>query len=277
MKFEINTHKTRIPELIEQVSNLFGFTLDDITGRCKRRDYISARFCVYHVLRNVLKLTYSEVGRHTNRDHGAVANGVEALAAWCDHEPLARKTRTACELIANKWVTATGYSIDILPAKCLQPAPNSNEPVNTDKAKTKGKPIASKGVVPKQLAKEENCTYIYYYNSNSSIKYKLENQLHNPFVFKALVEYIEYRKESRKKITQSGMDKLMAKLSSANAALVIQAIEDSIANGWAGVFLNNKNNAKTNKKNNSVYNAKAKGDYSGAVNKRATEEVGEVF
>jgi hypothetical protein len=277
MKFEINTHKTRIPELIEQVGNLFGFTLDDITGRCKRRDYISARFCVYHVLRNILKLTYSEVGRHTNRDHGAVANGIESLAAWCEQEPLALKTRTACELIANKWVTATNYSIDILPTECSQPESNLKAPVNTNKAKTKGKPVVLKGVVPKQLAKEENCTYIYYYNTNNSIKYILEKQLHNPFVFKALVEYIEYRRESRKKITQSGMDKLMAKLSSANAALVIQAIEDSIANGWAGVFLNNKNNAKNNKTNNSGYNAKAKGDYSGAVNKRGSEEVGEVF
>lgn len=69
----------------------------------------------------------------------------------------------------------------------------------------------------------------------------------------------------------------MAKLSSENAALVIEAIETSMANGWQGVFLNNKNNAKNNKTNNSEYNNKAKADYSGAIKQRATEDVGEVF
>lgn len=277
MKFIVNRNRDKVSELIELIANLFGFSETDIYKKRRTRDYVCARFCVYHVLRNNLKLSFSEVGRLCHRDHGSIMHGVKALDDWCATEELAKETRISCEELASKWVIERGYFKNNLGTKCELPVDKSIKAVNTKQTKTKGKPKAKSGLIPSILSSDEKTTYTYYYNNNKYITYTLTDQLHNTEFFKSIREFIQYRKESGKRLTQRGMDILMAKLSSENAALVIEAIETSMANGWQGVFLNNKNNAKNNKTNNSEYNIKAKADYSGAVKQRATQELGEVF
>lgn len=277
MKFTINRNRDKVSELIELIANLFGFTKNDIYKKRRTRDYVCARFCVYHVLRKNLKLSFSEVGRLCQRDHGSIMHGVKALEDWCLTEELAKETRISCEELASKWVIESGYFKNNMGTKCELPVDKSIKVVNTKQTKTKGKPKAKSGLIPSILSSDEKTTYTYYYTNNKYITYTLTDQMHNPLVFKAVLDFVKYRKESGKKITQRGMDILMAKLSSENAALVIEAIETSMANGWQGVFLNDRNNAKNNKTNNSEYNNKTKADYSGAIKQRATEEVGEVF
>ncbi len=277
MKFEINRNRNKVSELIEIIANLFGFVEGDIYKKRRTREYVCARFCVYHVLRKNLKLTFSEIGRLCLRDHGSIINGVNALDDWVTTEELAKETRIACEDLANKWVLESGYFEHNVGTKCELPVDKSISVVNTKQTKSSVKPKAKSGLVPSLLSSDEKTTYTYYYTNNKYITYTLTDQLHNTEFFKSILDFIQYRKESGKRITQRGMDILMAKLSSENAALVIEAIETSMANGWQGVFLNNKNNAKNNKTNNSEYNNKAKADYSGAIKQRATEDVGEVF
>ena len=276
MKFTIINKRRDVPELVGIIADHFGLTAADIYKPCKKREYVSARFCVYHVLRNTLEMSFTEAGAWCKRDHGSVLQGCRTLSDWCEHEPLANRTRVECEQLATKWVAATGYPVGTRSADCALPVSKPSKGEETKKQESKGKVAFKAGVTPEVFTKPEDTLYLYKYNNNKSIGFKLERQLHSPLVFKALVEYIEYRMQIGKRITQLSMDKLMSKLAIVNSALVIDALEKSIANGWTGVFFND-NKTKNNKTNNSGYNAKAKADYSGAVNKRANEKVGEIF
>jgi len=60
--------------------------------------------------------------------------------------------------------------------------------------------------------------------------------LANPDFAKAWGEFLAFRAERRKKVTPRSASMLLKKLSQWGNALAIESIEQSIANGWQGVF-----------------------------------------
>lgn len=66
-------------------------------------------------------------------------------------------------------------------------------------------------------------------------------------------EFIQYRKEIKKPIREASMSsflKKLTKLSEGNEETAIEILEESIAQGWIGIFpLKNKNYGKTNNNN----------------------------
>ena len=275
-KFIIINKYNDINTLIEAVAQHFGMTTEDVIGRNKSQYHSSARFACYYVLNKLLKLSQSETGRHMKRDGGAVFHGVKAITGWADIDKEARKALKDCEMITNEWL-ATRRKVTNKNIIINEQAMNNSEPaVNTKSGKTSSKSTEKLGSINSLFIADEKFTYIYKYNSKSSITFKLEKQLNNKDVFEAVIEYIKYRKQLGKKLTQMGCDMLLKKLIEHNAAIAIDALETAIANGWQGVFPDKKN-ANNNKSNNTKYNDKAKADYNKAVERTATEIVGEVF
>tara|TARA_Y100001973_G_scaffold102952_1_gene169113 strand:+ start:480 stop:1310 length:831 start_codon:yes stop_codon:yes gene_type:complete len=274
-RFIIINKYNDINTLIEAVAQHFGMTADDVIGRNKSQYHSSARFACYYVLNKLLKLSQSETGRHMKRDGGAVFHGVKAITGWADIDKEARKALKDCEMITNEWL-ATRRKVPNKNITINEQAMNNSEPaVNTKSGKTSSKSTEKLGSINSLFIADEKFTYIYKYNSKSSITFKLEKQLNNKDVFEAVIEYIKYRKQINKRLSQVGLDMQLKKLSKHNAAIVVEALEASIANGWQGVFPE-KNNAN-NKSNNTKYNDKAKADYDQAVEHGSTETVGEVF
>ena len=276
MKSRFKIHKPiNVDTLVKRIGEHFGFTLSDLKGKRRTDAHVSCRFAVYHVLRKMLKMPYAQIGAILNRDHGAVMNGVQQFNNWATVDTAAKRALIACEAIGNSWITECDYHVATEPAVNQQSVNNGKGAVNTKASKTLKVNAKTAATIDPLFTGDEKNTYIYKYNSNSSISFKLEKQLNNKDVFGAVIEYIKYRKQLGKKLTQMGCDKLLSKLAKHNSAIVVESIEAAIANGWQGVFPE-KNNAN-NKSNNTKYNDKAKADYNQAVEHGSTEIVGEVF
>lgn len=276
MKSRFKIHKPiNVDTLVKRIGEHFGFTLADLKGKRRTDAHISCRFAVYHVLRKMLKMPYAQIGKILNRDHGAVMNGVQQFNDWATIDNACKRSLIACEAIGNSWITECDYHVASEPAVNQQSVNNGKKGVNTKGSKTLKVNAKTAATIDPLFTGDEKSTYIYKYNSKSSISFKLEKQLNNKDVFGAVIEYIKYRKQINKRLSQAGLDMQLKKLSKHNAAIVVEALEASIANGWSGVFPD-KNNAN-NKSNNTKYNDKAKADYNQAVEHGATETVGEVF
>lgn len=276
MKSRFKIHKpVEVDTLVKRIGEHFGFTVEEIRSKKRTDAHVSCRYAVYHVLRNMLNMPYAQVGAILNRDHGAVMNGVKKFADWASVDKAANRALIACESIGNSWITECDYNVSSEPVVNQQPVNNGKKGVNTKGSKTLKVNAKTAATIDPLFTGDEKSTYIYKYNSKSSISFKLEKQLNNKDVFGAVIEYIKYRKQINKRLSQAGLDMQLKKLSKHNAAIVVEALEASIANGWQGVFPD-KNNAN-NKSNNTKYNDKAKADYNKAVEHAATEIVGEVF
>ena len=276
MKSRFKIHKPiNVDTLVKRIGEHFGFTLSDLKGKRRTDAHVSCRFAVYHVLRKMLKMPYAQIGAILNRDHGAVMNGVQQFNDWATVDTAAKRALIACEAIGNSWITECDYHVATEPVVNQQSVNNGKGAVNTKGSKTLKVNAKTAVTIDPLFTGDEKNTYIYKYNSNSSISFKLEKQLNNKDVFGAIIEYIKYRKQLGKKLTQMGCDKLLSKLAKHNSAIVVESIEAAISNGWQGVFPE-KNNAN-NKSNNTKYNDKAKADYNQAVEHGSTEIVGEVF
>lgn len=276
MKSRFKIHKPiNVDTLVKRIGEHFGFTLADLKGKRRTDAHISCRFAVYHVLRKMLKMPYAQIGKILNRDHGAVMNGVQQFNDWATIDNACKRSLIACEAIGNSWITECDYHVASEPAVNQQSVNNGKKGVNTKGSKTLKVNAKTAATIDPLFTGDEKSTYIYKYNSKSSISFKLEKQLNNKDVFGAVIEYIKYRKQINKRLSQAGLDMQLKKLSKHNAAVVVEALEASIANGWQGVFPE-KNNAN-NKSNNTKYNEKAKADYNQAVEHGATEIVGGVF
>lgn len=70
------TPKDRYRHIIANVARAYGFTYQDMVGRCKTYQRVVARQHCYFALVN-LGLSYSAVGRLMDRDHSTVMHGVE--------------------------------------------------------------------------------------------------------------------------------------------------------------------------------------------------------
>lgn len=70
------TPKDRYRHIISNVAKAYGFTYQDMVGRCKTYQRVVARQHCYFALVN-LGLSYSAVGRLMDRDHSTVMHGVE--------------------------------------------------------------------------------------------------------------------------------------------------------------------------------------------------------
>ena len=277
MKSRFKIHKpVEVDTLVKRIGEHFGFTVEEIRSKKRTDAHVSCRYAVYHVLRNMLNMPYAQVGAILNRDHGAVMNGVKKFADWASVDKAANRALIACESIGNSWITECDYNVSSEPVVNQQPVNNGKKGVNTKGSKTLKVNAKTAATIDPLFTGDEKSTYIYKYNSKSSISFKLEKQLNNKDVFGAVIEYIKYRKQINKRLSQAGLDMQLKKLSKHNAAIVVEALEASIANGWQGVFPD-KNNANNNKSNNTKYNDKAKADYNKAVEHAATEIVGEVF
>lgn len=276
MKSRFKIHKPiNVDTLVKRIGEHFGFTLADLKGKRRTDAHISCRFAVYHVLRKMLKMPYAQIGKILNRDHGAVMNGVQQFNDWASVDTAAKRALTACEAIGNSWITECDYHVSSEPAANQQSVNNKKKGVNTKGSKTLKVNTKSDETVHPLFTGAEKTTYIYKYNSKNSISFKLVKQLNNKDVFNTITEYIKYRRQTNKRLSQAGLDMLLKKLIKYNAAIVVEALEASIANGWQGVFPEKIN--ANNKSNNTEYNSKAKTDYNKAVEHGAVEKVGEVF
>lgn len=276
MKSRFKIHKPiNVDTLVKRIGEHFGFSLNELKGKRRTEAHISCRFAVYHVLRNLLKMPYSQIGVILNRDHGAVINGVQQFNDWATIDKACKRALIACEDIGNRWITECDYHVASEPAVNQQSVNNGKGAVNTKGSKTLKVNTKTDATVHPLFTGSEKSTYIYKYNSKNSVSFKLVKQLNNKDVFNAITEYIKYRKQTNKRLSQAGLDMLLKKLIKYNAAIVVEALEASIANGWQGVFPEKIN--ANNKSNNTKYNDKAKADYNKAVEHAATETVGEVF
>ncbi len=276
MKSRFKIHKPiNVDTLVKRIGEHFGFTLSDLKGKRRTDAHISCRFAVYHVLRKMLKMPYAQIGKILNRDHGAVMNGVQQFNDWATVDTAAKRALIACEAIGNSWIIECDYHVATEPAVNQQSVNNGKGAVNTKGGKTLKVNTKTDATIHPLFTGEEKSTYIYKYNSKNSISFKLVKQLNNKDVFNTITEYINYRRQTNKRLTQAGLDMLLKKLIKYNAAIVVETLEASIANGWQGVFPEKIN--ANNKSNNTKYNDKAKADYNQAVEHGSTETVGEVF
>lgn len=60
------------------VCSALNMNFNDVMGQRRFRSLVEARFALYYCLIRREKKTYSQVGRHFNRDHSSVVNGVQA-------------------------------------------------------------------------------------------------------------------------------------------------------------------------------------------------------
>jgi chromosomal replication initiator protein len=71
------------PKLIlEKTSDQFGFSIDEITGKSRRRPLVTARQVGMYVFRELTDLSYPAIAREFgNRDHTTVIHAVEKIGA----------------------------------------------------------------------------------------------------------------------------------------------------------------------------------------------------
>lgn len=63
--------------LVDNMARMYGYERDDVLGKSRPSGLIRARFHIYTVLRDELKMSYSQIGRVMKRDHSTVMHGIE--------------------------------------------------------------------------------------------------------------------------------------------------------------------------------------------------------
>lgn len=66
----------RAQAIVLAVADEFGFTLDELRSRDRRKTTADARAVAYLVLRNCARMSYPEIGETLARDHTSVITGV---------------------------------------------------------------------------------------------------------------------------------------------------------------------------------------------------------
>jgi len=86
--------------------------------------------------------------------------------------------------------------------------------------------------------------------------------LNNDFFLAKWEEYIQHRKEKRSKLTPTAAKAVLRKLEAMGPAKAVEALNNSIGNGWVGVFEpNGKKNGKQPSEPNAAYEAGGKSEY----------------
>lgn len=129
--------------------------------------------------------------------------------------------------------------------------PEDNQEAN--KGQTKGKQRAT----TKERKESNNDKKVKEVNNNNENRYAPDDSLNN-----AIVEFVKMRKGMKKPMTDRGVELMMLKLNeiSVDPKEQVEIINQSIMNGWLGVFPL-KNNYTDNKTNNPFLDMLQKGDY----------------
>lgn len=61
-----------IDGILEKACAMFGVTLGDLKGRCRKRNMVHARVYAVAMFREQMDLPFAEIGRYINRDHSSV-------------------------------------------------------------------------------------------------------------------------------------------------------------------------------------------------------------
>ena len=115
-----------------------------------------------------------------------------------------------------------------------------------DDNKQEDKQLASDSQAPsKQLATNKNDKNDKNEKKNSKEKFEviINSYTENDDLKKSILEFVEYRKSIKKNLTELALNKLLNKLSKISESDLqkIEIINNSIVNGWSGVFeLNEK-------------------------------------
>jgi len=68
--------------ILEKVSERYGFTVEEITGKSRRRPLVTARQVAMYVVRELTELSYPAIGREFgDRDHTTVMHAVSKIEA----------------------------------------------------------------------------------------------------------------------------------------------------------------------------------------------------
>ena len=77
------------PEMIlEETSDMFGFSIEEIKGPSRRRPLVNARQVAMYVFRQTTELSYPAIARHFNgRDHTTVIHAVDKISKLMPSRP----------------------------------------------------------------------------------------------------------------------------------------------------------------------------------------------
>ena len=67
----------------DMVSTYFGV---DVSSKCRKYEYIVARTLAYKIMRDELRMTFKEIGRHFNKNHASVLCALKNYEALCMHD-----------------------------------------------------------------------------------------------------------------------------------------------------------------------------------------------
>lgn len=79
-------------EYVEVMSQVSGLSKDSIMGRCRKMEYCTARYIIWHYLYEREEWSLSQIGREFGRDHNTVSHGL-AEANLYRNEPSHRAQR----------------------------------------------------------------------------------------------------------------------------------------------------------------------------------------
>ena len=261
------------------IAEYFGLTIDELRVRSKRPDLVTARFLCCYILNRKIGMPAGEVAKLIRRSRATVQYASKAYSEWMDVSQDANKVFRECQkLVANVLNTTPILKPEV--ADKPKRKRGRIKCVMNDKPNVQGSDVSDK--LATYCSDEPGKVYRYKYN-NRYITFTLPARLDGPDFFGAWLQWLEHRKELRKPLTQGSIDAQLKKLNKEGAAIAIECIEQSIEQGWQGLFPDSLGSQKKgqshakHQSNNREYNNKTKANYSGTVKQRATEELGEVF
>lgn len=83
-------------EIISDVADIYGITVDNILSRRRLRKYVDARCVISYVLYYVKKATLADIGRALNRTHATIIYFNKKAEDWVN-SPILNK-RGACAI-----------------------------------------------------------------------------------------------------------------------------------------------------------------------------------
>lgn len=75
--------RRKVERIVAVVSERFDVPIDDILGESRRREIVTARHAVIWYCRDVLEMSYPEIGRAFNLDHTTVMHAARRHAKRC--------------------------------------------------------------------------------------------------------------------------------------------------------------------------------------------------
>lgn len=282
-------------EAAQAIAQLFGVTLDDLRSMRKQAELITPRFAVVFVLYKDRGLSSDLVARVLKRKRSSIHYAAMQFQNWLDTSEMTLEVLTNCREAAKKALgkfTASHQQVtgkftasdEQVTSKCLatnQQVTNksarnnpSKKPKTTRKKKKQGELLES------YQHNRKEPPYYYIYNKNNRVEYILPERLDNPDFFRTWNEWLDHRRDIKKPLNQNMVKAQLKMMNREGAAVAIETMEQSMAQGWVGLFpekITGRKNSARHTTNNSEYNNKTKANYSGAAKQRATEDVGEVF